>query len=44
MAQFGRMVDRSKNPRQIRQLIAVDLVGGVCLIGYFLYKVYGTPH
>ena len=44
VARFGRMVERSKNPRHFRLLIAVELVGGAFLIGFFLYKVYLTPH
>jgi hypothetical protein len=40
LAEFGRVVHRKKEPKQFWQLIAIYYLGGVCLIGYFLYKVH----
>jgi len=40
-ARFGRVVCRAKEPKQFWGLIAMQYLGGVFLIGYFLYKIYG---
>ena len=40
-ARFGRVVCRAKEPKEFWWLIAMQYLGGVGLIGYFLYKVYG---
>ena len=39
-ARFGRVVYRDKEPKEFWSLIAIYYLGGVCLIAYFLYKVY----
>jgi hypothetical protein len=41
-ARFGRIVYRAKEPKQFRRLVAVQYLGGVFFIGYYLYKVYGN--
>ena len=38
-ARYGR-VYRDKEPKQFWRLIAIYYLGAVCLIGYFLFKVY----
>jgi hypothetical protein len=38
-ARFGRVVYRAKEPKQFWRLVAMYYLGGVCFIGYFLYKV-----
>ena len=43
LARFG-VVYRAEKPKQFWELIATYLIGGACLIGYFLYKVYGFSH
>ena len=43
-ARFGRVICRDKQPRQFWGLIAVDYLGGVFLIGYYLYKVHGLSN
>ena len=40
-ARFGQVVYRAKEPKQFWRLVAMYYLGGVCFIGYFLYKVYG---
>jgi hypothetical protein len=40
-ANFGTVVSRVEQPKEFWCLVAMYYVGGVCLIGYFLYKVYG---
>jgi hypothetical protein len=37
---FGRVVYRAKEPGKFWRLVAALYLGGVCLIGYYLYKVY----
>jgi len=39
-ARFGQRVYRDKEPKQFWRLIAIYYLGAVCLIGYFLFKVY----
>ena len=41
-ARFGRIVYRAKEPKQFRQLVAAQYLGGVFFIGYYLYKVFGN--
>jgi hypothetical protein len=41
---LGRVVCRAKEPKQFWQLIAIYYLGGICFIGYFLYKVYGLSN
>ena len=36
----GRVVHRAKEPKEFWWSIAMCYLGGVCLVGYFLYKVY----
>ena len=43
-ARFGQVVSRAKEPKQFWQLIAIYYLGGVCFIGYFLYRVYGLAN
>jgi hypothetical protein len=43
-ARFGRVVYRAKEPKKFWRLVSVYYLGGVCLIGYFLYKVYGLSN
>lgn len=38
-ANFGRVVRRVEKPKQFWCLVAMYYVGGVCFIGYFVYKV-----
>jgi len=40
-ARFGGVVYRSKEPKQFWGLVATYYLGGVVLIGYFLYQFYG---
>jgi hypothetical protein len=40
-AYFGRVVYRDEEPKQFWRLVASHYLGGLFLIGYFLYKVYG---
>jgi hypothetical protein len=40
-ARFGRVVYRAKEPAEFWQLVALYYLGGVCFIGYFLYRFYG---
>jgi hypothetical protein len=35
----GRVVYRAKEPKQFWQLVAMYYLGGVCLVGYLLFKV-----
>jgi hypothetical protein len=43
-ARFGRVRYRKSEPEQFWRLIVCYVVGGLFLIGYFLYEVYGTSH
>lgn len=43
-ARFGRLVYRDKQPWQFWGEIAMDYHGGVFLIGYYFYKVYGQSN
>jgi len=40
-AHFGLVVYRDEEPKQFWWLVASQYLGGLGLIGYFLYKVYG---
>jgi hypothetical protein len=40
-ARYGRVVYRAKEPKQFWSLVAAYYLGGLCFVGYFLYKVYG---
>jgi hypothetical protein len=35
------VVYRDKEPKEFWSLIAMYYLGGVCLIAYFFYKIYG---
>ena len=39
-----RWVYRAKEPGMFWSLVAMYYLGGVCLAGYFLYKVYGLSN
>ncbi len=41
LARFGQVVYRDEEPKQFWLLVATECLGGLGLIGYFLYKVYG---
>jgi hypothetical protein len=43
-ARYGRVVYRANEPKKFWQLVAAYYLGGVCFIGYFLYKVYGLSN
>ena len=43
-ANFGTAVSRVEKPKEFWCLVAMYYLGGVCLIGYFLYKVYGLSN
>jgi len=43
-ARFGRVVYRAKEPPQFGWLAAMDGLGGLGFVGYFLYKVYGLSN
>jgi hypothetical protein len=43
-ARFGHVVSRAKEPKQFWRLIAIYYLGGICFIGYFLYRVYGLSN
>src|ERR1019366_5580778 len=43
-ARFGQVVYRAKEPKQFWSLVAMYYLGGSCLVGYFLYKVYGLSN
>ena len=43
-ARFGRVVYRAKEPKKFWRLVAMYYLGGICFIGYFLYKVYGLSN
>lgn len=43
-ARYGGWVYRAKEPKQFWRLVAMYYLGGVCFIGYFLYKVYGLSN
>lgn len=34
-------VSRAKEPKKFWRLVAMEYLGGVCFIGWYLYKVYG---
>jgi ABC-type microcin C transport system permease subunit YejE len=38
---FGGVVHRAKRPKEFWLTIAMQYLGGVGFIGYYLYKVYG---
>ena len=38
---FGQAVYRDEEPNQFWLLVATEYLGGLFLIGYFLYKIYG---
>ena len=40
-ARFGQQVHRAKQPKEFWWVIAMQYLGGVGFIGYYLYKVYG---
>lgn len=40
-AYFGRVVYRDEKPKQFWRLVTMYYLGGVCFVGYFLYKFYG---
>jgi hypothetical protein len=37
-ARSGRVVYRAKEPKQFWSLVAMYYLGGLCFVGYFLYK------
>ena len=43
-ARFGRVVYRAKQPKQFWSLVATYYLGGLCLVTYFLYELYGPSH
>lgn len=43
-ARYGRVVYRAEEPEQFWEVIATEYIGAACLIGYFLYKVYGPQN
>ena len=40
---FNGWVYRDKEPRPFWGNVACLFLGGVCFVGYFLYKIYGFP-
>jgi hypothetical protein len=43
-ARFGHIVYRAKEPSEFWWIVAIYYVGGVCFIGYFLYRVIGLSN
>jgi hypothetical protein len=43
-ARYGVVVYRDEKPKQFWWLVASYYLGGLGLIGYFLYKVYGLSN
>jgi hypothetical protein len=41
LARYGQIVNRAEDPKEFWWTIAIYFLGGICFIGYFLYKVYG---
>lgn len=41
LARYGQVVNRAEEPKEFWGTVAIYFLGGVCFIGYFLYKVYG---
>jgi RsiW-degrading membrane proteinase PrsW (M82 family) len=39
-ARFGRVIYRSKQPKEFWEDVVACYLIGVCFIGYFLYQVY----
>lgn len=39
LGRFGRAVERSKDPNQFWQVVAIGYLAGAFLIGYFLYLI-----
>ena len=44
VARIGRVINRDKEPKRFWGAIAMQSIGGVVLILYFLYKVYGPSN
>jgi hypothetical protein len=40
LASYGQVVNRAEDPKEFWWTVAIYFLGGVCFIGYFLYKVY----
>jgi len=43
-ARYAGLAYRAKEPVQFWGTVAIYFLGGVCFIGYFVYKVYGPSH
>jgi hypothetical protein len=41
---YGGGASRLKKPTDFWGTVALYYIGGICLIGYFLWKVYGLSH
>jgi hypothetical protein len=41
---YGGWASRAKEPTDFWWTVAIYYFGGVCFIGYFLYKVYGLSN
>jgi hypothetical protein len=39
LARYGQIINRSENPKNFWWTVALYFLGGVSLIGYYLYKV-----
>ncbi len=41
LARYGLVVCRAKDAKKFWSLVGLYYLGGVCFVGYFLYRVYG---